>query len=71
MKNRMYDSLSNTTSMGIRKKMRRQFYFDFCCRNGQIRRHYDGKNFRQIFVISAGVSTIQRCIINNISKNKH
>ena len=27
--------------MGIRKKMRRQFSFDFCPRKG----HYDGKNF--------------------------
>ena len=57
--------------MGIRDKMRRQLYFDFCRRKGQIRRHYDGKNFRQKFVISGSVSMMQRCIINNISKNKH
>ena len=38
---------------------------------GQIRRHYDGKNFRQKFVISVSVSTMQRRIMNKISKNKH
>ena len=43
--------------MGIRKKMQRQIYFDR--RKGQIRRHYDGKNFRQTFVISGSVSTMQ------------
>ena len=32
-------------AMGIRKKIRRQFYFYFCRRKGQIRRHYNGKNF--------------------------
>ena len=56
--------------MGIRKKMRRQFYFVFCYREGQMWRHYDGKNFRQKF-ISGSVSTMQQCIINNISKKKH
>ena len=60
-----------SSAMGIREKMRRQFYFDFYCRKSQIWRHYDGKNFGQNFVISGGVSTIQQCIINNISKNKH
>ena len=56
--------------MGIRKKMRRQFYFDFYRHKGQIQWHYDGKNFRQKFVIS-GVSTMQQYIINNYSKSKH
>ena len=56
--------------MGIRKKMRRQFYFDICRRKGQIRRHYDGKSFSQKF-ISGIVSTMQRCIIKNIGKSKH
>ena len=32
-------------AMGIRKKIRQQFYFYFCRRKGQIRRHYNGKNF--------------------------
>ena len=32
-------------AMGIRKKMRRQFYFYFRRRKGQIRRHYNAKNF--------------------------
>ena len=32
-------------AMGIRKKIRRQFYFYFCRRKGQIRRHYNGKKF--------------------------
>ena len=32
-------------AMGIRKKIRRQFYFYFCRRKGQIRRHYNGKNW--------------------------
>ena len=32
-------------AMGIKKKIRRQFYFYFCRRKGQIRRHYNGKNF--------------------------
>ena len=35
-------------AMGIRKKMRR--------RKGQIRRHYDGKNVRQKFVISGSIN---------------
>ena len=61
----------NIIAMGIRKKMRRRFYFDSCRHKGQIRRHYDGKNFRQKFVISGSVSVMQRCIINNINKNKH
>ena len=32
--------------MGIRKKIRRQFYFYFCRRKGQIRRHYNGKKWK-------------------------
>ena len=32
-------------AMGIRKKIRRQFYFYFCRPKGQIRRHYNGKNW--------------------------
>ena len=31
--------------MGIKKKIQWQFYFYFCCRKGQIQRHYSGKNF--------------------------
>ena len=57
--------------MGIKKKMQRQFCFDFCRRESQIRRHYYGKYFSQKFDISGSASTMQRCIINNISKNKH
>ena len=53
--------------MGIREKMRLQFYFDSCHCKGQ---DYDGKNFHQKFVISGSVSMMQRCIINN-SKNKN
>ena len=52
--------------MGIRK-LPQQFYFDFCHRKGQIHWHYDDK---RKFVISDSVSTMQWCIINNISKNK-
>ena len=52
------------------KKMWQQFFF-FCPPEGQIQRHYDGKNFRQKFVISGSLSTMQQCIINNIRKNKH
>ena len=51
--------------------MQRRFYFDSCRRKSQIRRYYNGKNFRQKFVISGSVSMMQQCIINNISKNKH
>ena len=32
--------------MGTRKKMQRQFYFNFCRRKGQTQRHYNGKSFR-------------------------
>ena len=32
-------------AMGIRKKIRRQFYFYFCRPKGQIRQHYNGKNW--------------------------
>ena len=55
--------------MGIRKKMRRQFYFDLWQRSDTtaLRR----QSFRQKFVISSSVSTMQRCIINKISKDKH
>ena len=41
-------------AMGIRKKIQPQFYFDFCCRKRQIRRHYDGKNL--LFLV-----VYQRC----------
>ena len=58
-------------AMGIRKKMCWQFHFDFCRRKGQIWQLYDCKNFRQKFVIFDSVSTMQRYMINNISKNKH
>ena len=58
-------------AMEIREKMRQQFYFDFCHRKGQTRLHYDGKNFRQKFITSGSIFTMQRCIINNISKNNH
>ena len=34
-----------SAAMGIREKIRRQFCFYFCRRKGQIRRHYNGKNF--------------------------
>ena len=61
---------SNTT-MEIRKKMWRRFYFNSCRHKGQIQQHYDGKNFHQKFGIFGSVSMMQRCIINNISKNKH
>ena len=47
-----------------------QFYFDFCRLKGQIW-HYTAKNFCQKFVISGSVSTMQQCIVNNISENKH
>ena len=58
--------------MEIRNKIRRQFHFDFCRRKGQTwRQNYNGKNFHQIFVILGSVSTMQQCIRNNISKNKH
>ena len=30
------------------KKIRRQFYFYFCRRKGQIRRHYDGKKIETL-----------------------
>ena len=36
----------NFPAMGIRKKIRRQFYFYFCRRKGQIRRHYKAKIFK-------------------------
>ena len=39
-------------AMGIRKKIRRLFYFYFCRRKGQIRRHYNGKNFKDMETIS-------------------
>ena len=47
------------SAKGIRKKMRRQFYFDFCRRKGQIQRHYDGKIFSRKYVISGSASMIQ------------
>ena len=56
--------------MGIREKMRRQFYIDICRCKGQIRRHCNGKDFRQK-IISGSVSTMQQCIIKNINKNNH
>ena len=59
----------NCTAMGISKKLLQQFYLDFCHRKGQKRHHYDGKNFCQKFVISGSISTMQRCIINNTTKN--
>ena len=34
-----------STAMGIRKKIRQQFYFYFRCRKGQIQQHYNGKTF--------------------------
>ena len=57
--------------MGIRKKMRWKFYFAFRCREDQIQRHYDGRNFGENCVVFGSLSTMQRCIINNISNNKH
>ena len=57
--------------MGIKKRMQQKFNFDFCCHKGQISQQCDGKNFCQKFVISGSVSTMQQCIKNNISKNKH
>ena len=53
----------------MRKKCDSNFFFGRP--KGQIQRHYDGKNFRQKFVISGSLSTMQQCIINNIRKNKH
>ena len=32
--------------MGITKKIQQQFYFYFCRRKGQIRQHYNAKNFQ-------------------------
>ena len=46
--------------------MQQQFYFDFQRRKGQMWCHYDGKKFRQKFVISGSASTMQQCIINTI-----
>ena len=57
--------------MGIKKKMRWKFYFAFRCREDQIQRHYDGRNFGEKCVVFGSLSTMQRCIINNISNNKH
>ena len=52
--------------------MRRRFYFDSCHRKGQIRRHYDGKNFRQKFVISGSLSMMQQFIITLVKTSiKH
>ena len=36
---------SATAAKGIRKKIRRQFYFYFDRHKGQIQQHYNGKNF--------------------------
>ena len=53
----------------IRKKMWRQFYFDFCRSKGQIRRHYGCKNLSKMskicqkWVISGSASTMHWCII--------
>ena len=47
---------SQTQPRDLGKKMRWQFYFDFCPRKGQIQiRHHDCKNFRQKFVISGSL----------------
>ena len=57
----------------IRKKMWRQFYFDFCRSKGQIRRHYGGKNLSKMSkicqkcVISGSAWTMHWCIIMKTS----
>ena len=40
-----------TAAMGIKKKIKQQFYFEFCHRKGQIQQHYDGKKFREKVII--------------------
>ena len=40
----MYRACLSRTVMGFRKKIRQPFYFYFCCRKGQVWRHYNGKN---------------------------
>ena len=61
-------SWNEISAIEIRKKMRRQFYFDFGRRKSQILRHYDGNKFSS--KISGSVSTMQRHI-SNLSNNKH
>ena len=49
----------------IRKKMWRQFYFDFCRSKGQIRRHYGGKNLSKMSKIC------QKCVISGSAWTMH